>query len=280
MLSASQLSCLSLSMSLGLSGLKADIGKIGRIRSLQVALIFDTPVPPRCTTNPHEFRLLDHRFVFELQCCMTSLLHRGRPIPKGLTTWRNAHASCRWPFSFLPDNYQDPSQSLAVNPLWESEYTSECTATGCQTSGTSSRSVPITQIGSLSLASLPWEVLITTAWVSSRRARAARQSSIQMEKIFKKWVLSLLLQGVLLTSTCGRTFTSSRIRLTKIVTKPKEWNDDASLCLQPFRVQNYLQLWSDPTFLDLFTNTSNIESTLFHANKLDTTFLKQYFSSR
>lgn len=93
------------------------------------------------------------------------------------------------------------------------------------------------------------EVLITTAWVSSRRARAARQSSIQMEKIFKKWVLSLLLQGVLRTSTCGRTFTSSRIRLTKIVTKPKEWNDDASLCLQPFRVQNYLQLDRTPHFL-------------------------------
>lgn len=36
---------LSLSMSLGLSGLKADIGKIGRIRSLQVTLIFNPPVP-------------------------------------------------------------------------------------------------------------------------------------------------------------------------------------------------------------------------------------------
>ena len=216
MLSTSQLSCLSLSMSLGLSGLKADIGKIGRIRSLQVALIFDTPVPPRCTTNPHEFRLLDHRFVFELQCCMTSLLHRGRPIPKGLTTWRNAHASCRWPFSFLPDNYQDPSQSLCGKPVlrvriyfWMHRHwpPNQWYEFAICPHNSNWKSVA----GESSM-----EVLITTAWVSSRRARAARQSSIQMEKIFKKWsLLSLLLQGVLRTSTCGRTFTSSRIRLTK-----------------------------------------------------------------
>lgn len=158
MLSTSQLSCLSLSMSLGLSGLKADIGKIGRIRSLQVALIFDTPGPPTMHHQPAwipDFWItgscLSYNAVWPPAAPRTAYSQRLNHMRKcpcimSVTVFVFARQLPR----------PTPVNHFAVNPLRESEYTSECTATGRQTSGTSSRSVPITQIGSLSLASLPW----------------------------------------------------------------------------------------------------------------------------
>lgn len=197
----------SLTVTIGLSGLKTDMGRsVGFGRPQPQVALLPPPVPHDAppTRMTSDFESLVRVYVM--------MLYDQPAAPRtaffqGLITWRNTYASCRWLFSFTRrwprptvrtcfwmHRHRTPNQRAICphNSIWKSVAGEFCT-----------------------------EVHINTSWISSRRERTARQNSIQMGNL--KWASLLLLQGALRTAACGYPFTPSRIGLTKRVkAKPKD----------------------------------------------------------